>query len=558
MDGLRPQLNAAQPLSLNLYYLLTAWADTFYDQEQQAMTVALQTFHSVPIYRPPLTNDEFTISVEADTIEEMSRLWQAFTVPMRLSCVVKVGVVFVAPSALPPPVAKPPVTANVAVGPIPASSDPPVLYAAMNLAFAPYPPPTDATLGVVTGGELVAVGGSSVLVRGAGLDRADAAQVFLSTPDGLTEWQVTAAPSWRRALTDPADPTGAATLELVLPAAYSDPVTGAPAPPNRTPTPGVYRLAVGRNPGVRSNRVPLTVAARIDSLTGPSGGLYTLTGAGFAPAATSVSVAGHRRHGVGDCHHELHHLCAARRAAARRNLRRRRDGERRSMPSRPTGDSMSTVAVLRPEPPPESAASGATTLGLILAMTRARAQRLTLWMERVWQAGRSSPDQGLAITAGEVAWLLAADDAAREEAAFLDADPRAAALGLAARSGAARTRAGSDMGGPDEGLLLGRGRGRILALLAAVEADPGLQRVIAYLNDDARLGRPTPELSARLAGRTSRALGGRSHSPLALGRSARRRAGSRADHRLADRSCGDDRPARRRLASIRASQMRRA
>ena len=292
LDGPRPQLNAAQPLSLNLYYLLTAWADTFYDQEQQAMTVALQTFHSVPIYRPPLTNDEFTISVEADTIEEMSRLWQAFTVPMRLSCVVKVGVVFVAPSALPPPVAKPPVTANVAVGPIPASSDPPVLYAAMNLAFAPYPPPTDATLGVVTSGELVAVGGSSVLVRGAGLDRADAAQVFLSTPDGLTEWQVTAAPSWRRPQTDPADPTGAATLELVLPAAYSDPVTGAPAPPNRTPTPGVYRLAVGRNPGVRSNRVPLTVAARIDSLTGPSGGLYTLTGAGFAPAATSVSVAG--------------------------------------------------------------------------------------------------------------------------------------------------------------------------------------------------------------------------------------------------------------------------
>jgi hypothetical protein len=291
LNGPRPQLNAAQPLSLNLYYLLTAWADTFYDQEQQAMTVALQTFHSVPIYRPPLTNDEFTISVEADTIEEMSRLWQAFTVPMRLSCVVKIGVVFVAPLAPLPPVAKPPVTANVAVGPIPASGDSPVLYVAMNLAFAPYPPPTDATLGVVTGGELVAVAGSSVLVRGAGLDQADAGGVFLSTPDGLTEWQVTSPPSWRRTLNDPADPTGAATLELILPAAYSDPATGTPAPPNRTPTPGVYHLAVGRSPGVRSNRVSLTIAARIDGLTGPSGGLYTLTGAGFAPGATSVSVA---------------------------------------------------------------------------------------------------------------------------------------------------------------------------------------------------------------------------------------------------------------------------
>jgi len=292
VDGPLPQVNAAQPLSLNLYYLLTAWADTFYDQEQQAMTVALQAFHSAPIYR--LTNNqgltqEFTISVEADTFEEMSRLWQAFTVPMRLSCVVKVGVVFVAPLKTPASAKKPPVTANLAVGPIPASGDPPVLFAAMNLRFAPYPPPTGATSGVVTGGELVAVAGSSVLVRGAGLDQADAAQVFLSTPDGLTEWELTAAPSWRPAPTGPIDP---ATLELVLPAAYSDPVTGAPPPPASAPTPGVYRLAVGRNPGQRSNRIPVTVAARIDSLAGPSGGFYTLAGAGFAPAATRVSVAG--------------------------------------------------------------------------------------------------------------------------------------------------------------------------------------------------------------------------------------------------------------------------
>ena len=162
---------------------------------------------------------------------------------------------------------------------------------------------------------------------------------------------------------------------------------------------------------------------------------------------------------------------------------------------------MSTVAVLRPEPPPESAASGATTLGLILAMTRARAQRLTMWMERVWQAGRSSPDQGLAITAGEVAWLLAADDAAREEAAFLDADSRAAALGQAAVQGQralARDRTWATLANV---FSLDDAEAEFLALLAAVEADPGLQRVIAYLNDDTRFGRPTPELSARLAGR---------------------------------------------------------
>jgi ATPase family associated with various cellular activities (AAA) len=158
---------------------------------------------------------------------------------------------------------------------------------------------------------------------------------------------------------------------------------------------------------------------------------------------------------------------------------------------------MSTVAVLRPEPSP----GGATTLAMILAMARARAKRLALWMERVWQSGRSSPDQGGAITVGEVAWPLAADDAAHEEATFLGADPRAAALGRAAVQAPCapardRTRAtlvnvfSSDDAEAD-----------MLALLAAFEADLGLQRVIAYLNDDTRLGGPMPELTARSAGR---------------------------------------------------------
>ena len=291
VSGPRPQPNDAQPLSLNLYYLLTAWADADYASEQQAMTIALQAFHSQPIYRLPLTNDEFTITVEADTIEEMSRLWQAFTVPMRLSCVVKVGVVFITPATIAAPPAPPPVTANIAVGPIPAQTDPPVLYAAMNLQFAPYPPPSDPSLQVVSGGELVAVGGSSVWLRGAGLDQALATQVFLSTLDGSQEWRVTAAPSWRQGAPQVAD------LELILPANYSNP-GGSPAPPNRTPVPGFYRLAVGKNPPgprFRSNTVPLAIAARIDSVSGPAtatpGALYTLTGVGFSPTSGETKVA---------------------------------------------------------------------------------------------------------------------------------------------------------------------------------------------------------------------------------------------------------------------------
>ena len=106
-SGPRPQLNNAQPLSLNLSYLLTAWCDKDFTSEQRAMSIALQAIHSQPIVTQNiiaadlltrwLPNGEFVISIEADTIEEMSRLWQAFTVPMRLSALIRVGVVFVAP-----------------------------------------------------------------------------------------------------------------------------------------------------------------------------------------------------------------------------------------------------------------------------------------------------------------------------------------------------------------------------------------------------------------------------------------------------------------------------
>lgn len=299
VDGARPQNSAAQPLSLNLYFLLSAYADARYDWELLVMSVALQYFHSNPIYRRlsgTTVDEEFTISIEADTIEEMSRLWQAFTVPMRLSCVVKVGIVFVAPTAPPKLAAKRPVTANVAVGPRAATGDPVALYGAMNLAFAPYPPPTDATEGRVAGGELVAVASragtadpkkrSNVLLRGASLDQPPASQVFLSTPDGASEWRL--APAWRLASTDPG------LLELVLPSAYL-----AAAPSSGTilasvPPPGIYRLAVGRSAGgnPRSNRVPLVIAARLDDVTGPVGGKYTVTGDGFAPGATTILVGG--------------------------------------------------------------------------------------------------------------------------------------------------------------------------------------------------------------------------------------------------------------------------
>ena len=69
------------------------------------MSIALQAIHSTPIVTKAiiqqdlltqwLPDGEFTISIEADTIEEMSRLWQAFTVPIRLSALMQQRVVYV-------------------------------------------------------------------------------------------------------------------------------------------------------------------------------------------------------------------------------------------------------------------------------------------------------------------------------------------------------------------------------------------------------------------------------------------------------------------------------
>jgi hypothetical protein len=290
--GPRPQLNVSQPLSLNLYYLLTAWADARYDHEQRVMTVALQYFHANPVYRHltgGVVDEEFTISVEADTIEEMSRLWQAFAVPMRLSCVIRVGIVFVAPQAPPATFSKPPVTANVAVGPTAAPGDPIALYGAMNIAFAPFP--TDPLTETASGGELVGLASrasndSNVLLRGANLDQPAAGKVYLSNPAGTGEWPLDA--GWRQATGD------SGLLELFLPDVYLSALPASGSTLSSTPPAGIYRIAVGEDvpARVRSNRVPLVIAARVDGVTGPTAGLFTVSGDGFVPGATRVSIDG--------------------------------------------------------------------------------------------------------------------------------------------------------------------------------------------------------------------------------------------------------------------------
>ncbi|HME37159.1 MAG TPA: Pvc16 family protein [Candidatus Sulfotelmatobacter sp.] len=70
----RAQTIPFQPMSLDLYYLLTAFSDQQYQQEQQAMSMALQFFYQTPILRlkgplPPglpfAITEEFVLSMRS-------------------------------------------------------------------------------------------------------------------------------------------------------------------------------------------------------------------------------------------------------------------------------------------------------------------------------------------------------------------------------------------------------------------------------------------------------------------------------------------------------------
>ena len=97
--GPYPQLNRKSPLSLDLDHLLTAFAKDHYNYEQQAMGIALRCFHeNAIIVNAP---EHYTLSMEMQTADEMARLWQALSTPLRLSVVYKVTVAFITPSDSP-------------------------------------------------------------------------------------------------------------------------------------------------------------------------------------------------------------------------------------------------------------------------------------------------------------------------------------------------------------------------------------------------------------------------------------------------------------------------
>ena len=282
------------PLALDLFYLLFAYSQTSYTEEQEAMSVALRIFHANPIVRsdPGAAMPwELSLTMEHRSYDELSRLWQATTAPLRMSQVYRAAVVFIEPDAMPAP---PPQTSSYSVDvgllPRPFPSPGPGGYPAVFGTFrdgsyvgpAGAPVPFSQSPATVAAGQTAWLLGSDLGITGV------SDSVYLLQPAGGAEVDVTA---WA----DAADSSAAKFVLAIPPAAGTAPV-GAPDP-------GVYQLRVGSgalgSPGAtRSGSTPVSVAARVNPpkdgpsigpvLTGPPP--FTVTGAGFVPGATEVLV----------------------------------------------------------------------------------------------------------------------------------------------------------------------------------------------------------------------------------------------------------------------------
>ena len=279
VSGARDSKIPSQPLSLNLYYLLSAFSDNAnggYLEEQQAMSIALRCFHENPIIRTNVILDgqtvkeEFCLTMEMETADSLGRLWQASTTAMRLATVYKVSVVFIAPPA--PAISPAPVWVfRITPEVLPFTLPGQLLSTSANLS---YLAPDGKTYNISPSPALVAAG-QRFFVYGTGLTGAEANHLYLLSGDGI-ETDVT---SWIQT-------REATRLELQIPSVSP-------------PAPGVYQLQVGNALAIadptasRSNPTPFSIAAFVDpsggaSISGVVGSAIALTGQGFVPGKTEV------------------------------------------------------------------------------------------------------------------------------------------------------------------------------------------------------------------------------------------------------------------------------
>jgi hypothetical protein len=284
-----------QPLSLDLYYLVTAYAGRDSVQEQQAMSIVLRCFHEQPFVRktvvvpvPPNQNvpEEFTLTMEFESVNDLAALWHAITVPLRLSLMYKVSVVLITPPAPPPP-APAPSELRLAVDPggLPfadlgqlTGTLKPVTFASPHSSTA-APEIVKYNLSPATIAPF-----QRLFIFGDGLDQTP--QVFL-IPPGAAEQNIS---GWKVPEADPANPQFQTKSRITL---------DVPAPgalPTNSPPAGIYQLRAGNATGYRTNSVPLSLSAGVQvtiaspnpPLLAPAGGTFTFSGVGFIAGDTEL------------------------------------------------------------------------------------------------------------------------------------------------------------------------------------------------------------------------------------------------------------------------------
>ena len=120
------------PLALDLFFLLFAYSQASYAEELEAMSVALRVFHANPIVRSgpgAAVPWELSLTMEHRSHDELSRLWQSTTAPIRMSQVYRASVVFIEGDTI-PAAAQQATSFSVAVGPgqLPVPADYPAVF----------------------------------------------------------------------------------------------------------------------------------------------------------------------------------------------------------------------------------------------------------------------------------------------------------------------------------------------------------------------------------------------------------------------------------------------
>lgn len=268
-------------MALDAYYLLYAYSDGNWIEEQQLMSVALRVFHTQPVVRSPTGVTppwELTLTPEHRSYDELSRLWQATTAPLRMSLVYRAAVVLLDPDQLTAStnlVSQ--VDTSVTVFPPPPANPPTLTFTVRQLTVVePGGTSTTTTLSPASAAE-----GQTLVVTGTGIDAPGFSGVYVTDSAG-NETDVT---SWVVGATTPS------SLTLQLPA------TGSAVTP-AVPPPGIYRLSLGSGPpgaagSLRSLGLELAIAPWVDPTPGPTlpaGTTQTVTGAGLVPGETTVLV----------------------------------------------------------------------------------------------------------------------------------------------------------------------------------------------------------------------------------------------------------------------------